>query len=146
MFNVREINREDTYDIRHKILRPHQEFDMVKYDTDNNEGSFHVGVFDGEDLICISSFCLEQFDEFDVKHQYRLRAMATLPEYRKMGAGKMAVTYAEEILISKGYDFLWCKARMSAFEYYKKLGFIQYSDVFDYVGIGPHVIMYKKLK
>ncbi len=146
MFTVREIKKEDTYELRHKILRPHQSFDMVKYDTDNYEGSFHVGVFDEKKLICIVSFCLEAFAEGDDHTaKYRLRAMATLEDYRKMGAGRLAVSFAEKRLLEKGYDFLWCKARISALGYYKKLGFIQHGEVFDYLGLGPHVIMYKNL-
>ncbi len=145
MFTVREIEKEDTYEIRHKILRPHQPFDMVKYDTDEYPGAFHLGVFDGDQLICIVSFCLEQFSKTDPSERYRLRAMATLKEYRKMGAGRLAVSFAEKVLTEKGYDFLWCKARTSALEYYKKLGFNQHGDVFDYIGLGPHVIMYKNL-
>ncbi len=146
MFTVREINKELTYDIRSLILRPNQPREAAMYETDDFAGSFHVGVFDDEKLICIVSFCLEDYDSFKPSHQYRLRAMATLEEYRNKGAGSMAVQFAEKILREREVDVLWCKARVTAMGYYKKLGFTTYGDVFDYHPIGEHIIMYKMLK
>ncbi len=145
MFKVAEISKEMTYDLRHQILRPHQDFAMVKYDTDSYAGSFHVGAFADDRLVCIVSFCLEQCDKFRVEKQYRLRAMATLPEYRRMGAGKAVVSYAEKLLMRQGFSFIWCKARTSASAYYQKLGFIEKGEPFDYPGIGEHIIMWKSL-
>lgn len=71
--------------------------------------------------------------------------MATLEAFRKIGAGRAIVKFAEEIIKERGYDFLWCKGRTTVQKYYEKLGFRPYGNVFDYPPIGPHIIMYKKL-
>lgn len=146
MFEVKMINPEMTYDIRHKILRPHQSIESCKYTTDYEEGAFHVGAFYKGKLISIASFCIEKHPDFQFEKQYRLRAMATLEEYRKLGAGKAVVNFAESIIKERNFDFLWCKARTMAQGYYEKLGFRTYGEVFDYPPIGPHIIMYKKLR
>lgn len=146
MFEVKMINPEMTYAIRHKILRPHQSIEACKYTTDYEEGAFHVGVFYKGKLISIASFCIEKHLDFQFEKQYRLRAMATLEEYRKLGAGKAVVNFAESIIKERNFDFLWCKARTTAQGYYEKLGFRTYGEVFDYPPIGPHIIMYKKLR
>lgn len=146
MFQIREINPEMTYSIRHRILRPHQTLEDCKYNTDYETGTFHVGAFYQGKLISIASFCLENYPDFPIETQYRLRAMATLEEFRKMGAGRAVIKFAESSIKEKGVDLLWCKGRATVQEYYEKLGFRAHGEVFDYPPIGPHIIMYKKLQ
>ncbi|MDR7871702.1 MAG: GNAT family N-acetyltransferase [Tissierellaceae bacterium] len=145
MFEIRKISPFETYDIRHTVLRPHQTFEDCKYDTDNEDGAFHVGAFYQGALVSVASFCAENNPEFLINKQYRLRAMATLEEYRKLGAGRLIVNHAEDIIKQLDIYFLWCKGRTSVQGYYEKLGFKVHGEVFDYPPIGPHIIMYKKL-
>lgn len=145
MFEVKIINPEMTYTLRHNILRPHQSFKDCKYTTDHEEGAFHVGAFYKGKLISIASFCIENHPDFPIDDQYRLRAMATMEEFRKLGAGRKVVNYAESVIKEKGVDFLWCKARTTVQGYYEKLGFRTHGEVFDYPPIGLHIIMYKQL-
>ncbi|MFH5836897.1 GNAT family N-acetyltransferase [Proteiniclasticum sp. C24MP] len=145
MFIIREISPRSTLQIRQKVLRPYQPVEACVYDTDDAEGSFHVGAFHDGKLVSIASFCPEHNEELEGALQYRLRAMATLPDYRRMGAGKLVVRYAEEILEAKGTEILWCKGRTSVTEYYRRLGFLPHGEVFDYPPIGPHILLCKKL-
>lgn len=145
MFEVKLINPEMTYGIRNSVLRPHQEIKDCKYDTDNENYAFHIGAFYQGKLISVASFCLEKHPYFPIKKQYRLRAMATLDNFRNLGAGRSVVNYAENLIKEQDICFLWCKGRTAVQEYYSKLGFKAYGDVFDYPPIGPHIIMYKKL-
>jgi GNAT superfamily N-acetyltransferase len=145
MIEVKQIRTEMTYDLRHKILRPHQGMEDCKYDTDDRIGSFHVGAFYQGQLISIASFCVENNPDFPMGKQYRLRAMATLEDYRRVGAGREVVRYAEDILKGNGIEFLWCKGRTTVQAYYQRLGFQAYGEVFDYPPIGPHIVMYKTL-
>ncbi|MDR7000139.1 GNAT family N-acetyltransferase [Neobacillus niacini] len=146
MLKVRKIQPEMTYDLRHQVLRPHQTIEDCKYDTDYEACAFHVGAFYQGTLISIASFCAENSPDFSIEKQYRLRAMATLEEFRKLGAGRAVVSYAEELLKEQGIDFLWCKGRTTVKEYYMRLGFKAHGEVFDYPPIGPHIVMIKKLK
>jgi|SRR5690625_2681553 len=145
MLELKKIESEMTYPLRHKILRPHQSFEACIYDTDNTSGSFHIGAFYQKELISVASFCVEKCPGLSKKKQFRLRAMATLIEFRNIGAGRAVVNYAEDILKSRNVELLWCKGRTNVQEYYEKLGFTQYGEVFDYPPIGPHILMYKNL-
>ncbi|MFS0823329.1 GNAT family N-acetyltransferase [Bacillus sp. 1P02SD] len=145
MLVVKQIAPEMTYDLRHSILRPHQPMEACMYDTDHQEGGFHVGAFYEGKLISIASFCAVSNEDFPSRNQYRLRAMATLGEYRKLGAGREVVNFAESILKEKGTELLWCLGRTSVQKYYEKLGFRPSGEVFDYPPIGPHIVMVKIL-
>lgn len=145
MFEVRKIIPEMTYSIRHSVLRPYQAIEDCKYDTDNEDNAFHVGAFYQGKLVSVASFCIENLPDFPIEKQYRLRAMATLEDFRMLGAGKSVVSYAEKLIKEKGINLLWCKGRTAVQEYYNKLGFKAHGEVFDYPPIGPHIIMYKTL-
>lgn len=71
--------------------------------------------------------------------------MATLPEFRQQGIGKAVVSHAEEKLKEHHVHYLWCKGRTSVQEYYEKIGFSSIGTPFAYPGLGPHIIMAKKL-
>ncbi|MFO1445346.1 GNAT family N-acetyltransferase [Bacillus sp. Bva_UNVM-123] len=145
MIDVRTIKPEMTYSLRHSVLRPHQTIDDCKYETDHEDGAFHIGAFYEGKLISIASFCLERNPDFPDDKQYRLRGMATLEDYRKLGAGRAIVAYFESLIKDKEVHLIWCKARTTVQAYYNKLGFIEQGEVFDYPPIGPHIVMYKKL-
>ncbi|WP_313800800.1 GNAT family N-acetyltransferase [Cytobacillus sp.] len=145
MIEIRKIKPEMTYNIRHSVLRPHQTVEDCKYETDHHADAFHVGAFYQRELISIASFCIEKNPDFRSNWQYRLRGMATLDEFRKLGAGRSLISFGENLIKEKGFNLLWCKGRTSVQEYYTKLGFQVHGEVFDYPPIGPHIIMYKQL-
>ncbi|CRK82765.1 GNAT family N-acetyltransferase [Neobacillus massiliamazoniensis] len=145
MLEVRKIKPEMTYSLRHSVLRPHQTLEDCIYDTDHADHAFHVGAFYQGKLISIASFCIEKNPNFSNEMQYRLRGMATLDEFRKLGVGRAVINYAENLLKEQGVDFLWCKGRTTVQEFYNKLGFNIQGEVFDYPPIGPHIMLYKKL-
>lgn len=145
MLFVKKILPEMTLELRHSVLRPYQPMEACLYDTDYQEGGFHVGAFYEGKLISAASFCPELNQDFSCRKQYRLRAMATHEEYRKLGAGRLVVTFAERILKENGTELLWCMGRTSVQEYYERLAFKPHGEVFDYPPIGPHIVMMKKL-
>ena len=142
--DVRIIEPELTYTLRHIVLRPNQSIEDSKYATDYEEGAFHVGAFFHGKIISVASFIIDSNSDFPNEKQYRLRQMATLEEFRNLGAGRAIVNFAENIIKERGFDFMWCKGRTTVQKYYEKLGFESHGDVFDYPPIGPHIIMYKK--
>src|SRR6185312_1651255 len=84
MLEVRKIEPELTYNLRQTILRPNQAIEDSMYDTDHDEN-----------LISVASFIADNHPDFAIENQYRLRQMATHEEYRKLGAGRAIVNYAE---------------------------------------------------
>ncbi|MEH7237548.1 GNAT family N-acetyltransferase [Bacillus sp. JJ1562] len=145
MLDVNIIEPEMTYELRHSILRPHQPIEACMYDTDFQEGGFLVGAFNKGKLISVASFCAMLNRDFLSSKQYRLRAMATLEEYRKLGAGREIVTFAESLLKEYGTELLLCMGRTNVQGYYERLGFKPHGEVFDYPPIGPHIVMWKQL-
>jgi ribosomal protein S18 acetylase RimI-like enzyme len=143
--DIKLISPADTYSLRHKVLRPHQTINDCMYPTDNDENAFHLGAYVNGELISVASYYNELDPAFKANNAYRLRGMATLPEYRGKGAGSALVADAIKIIKERNGDLLWCNARTSAADYYQKLGFDQQGEIFDLPPIGPHKLMFVKV-
>ncbi|MXV52765.1 GNAT family N-acetyltransferase [Pedobacter sp. HMF7647] len=157
---IKFISGEDTLHIRNQVLRNNlltpQE---CIFSGDDEAGSFHLGYFDDEKLVCIATFhkqnIVERPELFpqvsshlnnDNKNVYRLRGMATLPEYRGKGIGNQLVNFAIVYLRGQKVNDLWCDARKVAYRFYKSLGFEFISEEFEIPNIGPHKVMYLKIQ
>ncbi|MFB0636628.1 GNAT family N-acetyltransferase [Bacillus rugosus] len=145
MLEVKTISAEDTYEIRHRILRPHQSIEQCKYEQDHAEGTFHLGAFYEGTLISIASFFPQKQPLITASSAYRLRGMATLEGYRDQKAGSTLIKYAEQKLADRGVQAVWCNARHHVKGYYAKLGWEELGEPFEIPGIGTHIVMYKTL-
>ncbi|WP_369901038.1 GNAT family N-acetyltransferase [Bacillus manliponensis] len=145
MIEIKQIHADETYKLRHEILRPHQSLEDCKYLSDKEQSSFHLGAFIQNNLVGIASFSMEQHPSFLGDNQYRLRGMTTHPNFRKQHAGSSLIHHAKLILIERSAQFLWCNARTDVEEYYKRIGFKVHGSVFDIPSIGPHKLMYTTL-
>lgn len=105
MIEVKPINAEDTYEIRHRILRPNQPLEACMYETDLLGGTFHLGGYYRGKLISIASFHNAEHSELEGQKQYQLRGMATLEGYREQKAGSTLIRHAEELLRKKARTF-----------------------------------------
>ena len=144
-FLVKEIKPKDCYSIRHQVLWQHKSFDDCGIDIDDQAGAFHLGVYKGDELICVASFFKQSQAKFSEQHQYRLRAMATLSRVQNTGAARALLNTAFQKLKEKGQDLLWCDARIIATGFYEKLGFEKLGDSYSIPIIGLHYLMYKTL-
>jgi GNAT superfamily N-acetyltransferase len=143
---VKIISSELTHSLRHRVLWPHIEFeDSCIIDIDHREDAIHLGTFADNRLVSIGSLFAMKSPGLDHEKQYRLRAMATDPEYRGTGSGKLLVEFAIDHLRSKGVQVLWCDARLKATGFYQRLGFSIIEDVYEVPLIGPHQFMYFEL-
>ena len=77
-----------THNIRKKVLWPHIKDGNYSLSVDNDHKTFHLGTFLDNKLISIGTFVKENNPKFNCNLQYRLRAMATDENHRKIGAGK----------------------------------------------------------
>ncbi|TAH82435.1 GNAT family N-acetyltransferase [Bacillus subtilis] len=145
MLEVKTISAEDTYEIRHRILRPHQSIEQCKYEEDHAKGSFHLGAFFEGKLISIASFSPQNQPLITESPAYRLRGMATLEGYRDQKGGSTLIKHAEEKLAENGVQAVWCNARSHVKGYYLKLGWEELGEPFEIPGIGTHIVMYKTL-
>lgn len=142
---VQFIRTADTYPLRLKVLRPGGVLEDTHFANDRLEGSFHLGVFKDDRCISIGSFYPEPHKELLGWKQYRLRGMATDPEYQGKGAGKKLMLFALDHLKAQKADRLWCNARLIALPFYERFGFEVKGDEFDIPGIGPHFLMHRKV-
>lgn len=144
--SARFISSLETHSLRHNVLWPHLPSpEVCTIDIDNRKDAFHVGVFDEERLISIGSFFAMSSPRLEMNLQYRLRAMATDPSYRRMRAGEKLIEFAIDKLRSEGVQVLWCDARLIAVPFYESLGFSKLPDVYEVPLIGPHHFMWKEL-
>lgn len=141
------ISANSTIDLRTRVLRPGQPIELCHYPEDNLASTFHVGVMNQKgQVICNGTFMQQTHEHFpEAKLPYRLRGMATDPLFQKQGLGSLVIHKALAILNEKKSDLLWFNARISAEEFYTKLGFKPIGEIFEIPSVGPHKVMYKWL-
>jgi GNAT superfamily N-acetyltransferase len=133
-------------DLRMRVLRPLHPAEMCRYPEDNLATTFHLGIFLGGKVICNGTFMQQacaQPELANAKLPYRLRGMATDPGFQGQGYGREIILAAEKELAVIGADLLWFNARVSAENFYAKLGYKVVGEIFDIDTIGAHKIMYK---
>ena len=145
MIQIRRIAPKECYPIRHKVLWQHKNIDDCGIAIDDQEDAFHLGAYLNDKLVCIGSFVKQIHAEFSAPRQYRLRAMATLPEAQNMGLAKILLEKSFNELKLHDIDLLWCDARIVAKGFYSKLGFVTNGDSYEIPIIGTHYLMYKKI-
>jgi len=145
-FTIRQISAAETIPLRHSVLRPHQSVDACHYPGDDDPKNFHLGAFKADKLISIASYFLENHPDLKGTPQYRLRGMATDPDFRNMSAGTLLIKKGNEVLMEKQVPVWWCNARVSAAGYYEKLGLKKLGPQFEIVPIGMHWVMYEELQ
>ena len=142
---VLRINATDTYDIRAHMLRPGLPKEESVWPRDEEEQTFHLGAFLEGKLCSVASFYFENNPVFEDENQYRLRGMATLPDYQGKGMSSELLKMAFPIIKQNFCSILWCNARTNATGFYQKVGFEKVGDEFEIPGIGPHVLMFKRI-
>lgn len=145
MYKIHTVPLEVIIPLRHKVLRAGRPIAECTYQEDAVEGCFHVASFDEDKVIGIASFYPESHALEPSKHAWRLRGMATDPEYRHQGVGAQLLHHGILQCSQKGGEVLWCNARTEAVPFYSKLNFVIKGDEFQLPGIGPHYFMSKTL-
>ncbi|MCE3013501.1 MAG: GNAT family N-acetyltransferase [Proteobacteria bacterium] len=140
---VLRVSVRDTYPLRHQMLRPHGTLADCVFKGDDDELTFHLGAFIDGKLVSVASFYFENKDIFEAAHpyQYRLRGMATLPEFQGQGLSSALLKTAFPLIKQNQCTLLWCNARVSAEGFYQKVGFKGQGDVFPIPTIGDHRLM-----
>ncbi len=144
-FNIKQIPPEETYIVRHPILRAGHPIESCVFDGDNLETTFHIGIFSEEKLLGVCSFFNNNHPSFSEKKQYQLRGMAIVESYQKQGLGQLLLKHGESILKTKHADLVWCNARETAIHFYAKNEFQITGNPFNIETVGIHYVMYKPL-
>ncbi len=137
---VRFIAPQETLELRSKVLRNNLPVTDCVFPTDEVDGAFHLGCFVEGQLVSIASFFPNQYKGKSTPG-YQLRGMATSTEQVGKGYGAKLIDFALSQLNATNATYLWCNARTSAIEFYKKKGFELVSSEFEIEGVGPHYEM-----
>ena len=143
--NIKLVEAKDIRLLRHKMLRQGKKFSTTSYNRDNEENTFHLAAFLGDEIVSCGTFYPEKTDRIYSKNSYRLRGMATDVNFRRKGFGRELMLASFQKLKLLKADILWCNARLVAISFYKSLGFKIIGDIFDIKEIGPHYYMYKEI-
>jgi len=139
---IRSINVTETYDLRHRILRPHQALSECAYPYDTAPDALHIGGFLNGQLIGIGSILPDAREDASQPTSWRIRGMAVLEDIRGSGAGGKILQALFKYAHTQSLPAeIWCNGRVNVKGFYKHFGFVQEGDLFDVPGIGPHVLM-----
>jgi ribosomal protein S18 acetylase RimI-like enzyme len=147
---VKRVPAHKTWELRQRVLRPHQRIEEMNYFGDHDAETAHFGAYIGDELLSIGSIYLAPLKSQhatlpDDGKAWQLRGMATAPGRSGGGLGSAVLRAAIEHATSKGGSVMWCHARQGALHFYEKYGFVSVSSVFELAGIGPHQVMTRKL-
>jgi GNAT superfamily N-acetyltransferase len=143
---IKFITADDVLPLRNEVLREGRlTLDECRFPGDDAEGAFHLGYYVGEALACIASFHPQEYTGYPGK-AYQLRGMATTEKHRSQGLGNQLVNFAIVYMRGQKVNYCWCNARKKAAMFYKSLGFEIISPEFEVPNIGPHYVMYVKIR
>lgn len=143
--NVRRIELRVIRQLRHDLLRPHQEPWEIVFEGDDAHDTLHVGAFNEDVLVGIASVMRESPPGDEDPNAWRLRGMATVPAVRGQGYGGALLERCLRHAIDRGGDLAWCTARVPAAGFYRRYAFESVGEVFDVPSIGPHILMARRL-
>ena len=142
---IKEISAQETFIVRHPVLRKGKPIESCIFDGDNLETTHHFGLYDNENLTGIISLFLTFNPIFAEKRQAQIRGMAVLEEHQKKGFGETLVSYCEEYCLSKNIELIWFNARTEAVGFYKKMKYQTIGKHFNIPNVGEHLVMFKKI-
>jgi GNAT superfamily N-acetyltransferase len=143
---IQEIQFQETFPVRHRVLRQGKPIESCFFDGDDNESTVHFGLFDQQECIGVASIFKNKNASFKNDVQYQLRGMAVLEHFQKKGFGEQLVKYIEDHIQLKEATLLWFNARVTAVAFYEKLGFVKRGAAFDIPDVGMHYLMAKEYK
>ncbi|HTN46539.1 MAG TPA: GNAT family N-acetyltransferase [Flavipsychrobacter sp.] len=125
-------------DLRNRMLRVPLGMNLFEEDLSRDVDDVILTAYEKDHLIgCVM---LKPLNEKEVK----LRAMAVDEEFQGRGIGRRLVEHAEDLARQKGFETIVLNARVTAKEFYNRMGYDTVSDEFIEVTI-PHVAMQKHI-
>ncbi|HZG17866.1 MAG TPA: GNAT family N-acetyltransferase [Candidatus Bathyarchaeia archaeon] len=123
--DIRIIEKEQAWQLRHKVMWPEKDFDYVKL-IDDDEGT-HYGLFEGKQLISVVSL-------FFRGAEAQFRKFATLASHQNKGYGSKLLNYVLGEAERKGMKRVYCNARRDKASFYEKFGLSKTGTTFSKSG------------
>lgn len=106
--------------LRGDTLRPGLPPSASVYPQDELPDTVHLAVVhEGRVIGCLTLFP----ESYGGQPAWRLRGMATDPEWSGFGCGRALLREATRIVQANAGEVLWCNARTSVLDFYRKSGF-----------------------
>ena len=99
--NISLVNAEKIRPLRNLVLRPNLPVETTYYDLDDHKETFHLASIIDKKIISIGSFYPENDKDIKSINGYRLRGMATHPDFRRISAATKLMIAAFKILEEK---------------------------------------------
>lgn len=143
---IKKIAASATFEVRHPVLRNGKPIESCRFEGDDLPSTQHFGLYEKNHLVGVISVFEKKNALFSDENQAQIRGMAVLETNQKKGFGRLLVEYCENILQMEHKSLIWFNARENAVGFYKKLGYKTIGNIFEIEGVGPHYVMYKKLR
>ena len=142
---IKKITAQETFIVRHPVLRPGKPISECLFNEDNNPSSIHLGLEINGHIISVISALPIQCENFPFIMSMRLRGIATLKEHQRKGFGsRLIIDIEKRVFNLKKIGLIWLNARISANIFYENLGYKAIGKTFDIQGIGIHQRYNKK--
>ncbi|MFB9110455.1 GNAT family N-acetyltransferase [Flavobacterium gyeonganense] len=142
---IKEISSQETFILRHPVLRKGKPIETCIFEGDDLQTTHHFGLFDNSDLIGIISLFFKTNPIFAENLQAQIRGMAIAQAHQKKGYGESLFKHCEAYCISNEFHLIWFNARVAAVGFYKKMGYKVKGNSFEIPDVGKHYLMYKKI-
>jgi GNAT superfamily N-acetyltransferase len=119
-----ELRPEDTHALRRRVLRDGTASDVVEFDGDTLDTTFHLGLRLGGDVVAVSTWLARRYPDRPAEPGYQLRGMATDPRHRGQGLGTRLLEAGLDRCRDTGATLVWARARDSALAFYERHGFV----------------------
>lgn len=125
-YSIEIITPELTWNIRHQVLYPNLPIEAAQVEDDFR--GIHYGIFSNNQLRGVVSV-------FENEDNLLFRKLAIVAEHQNEQYGSILlnhiIVHAEKV----GVKYIWCNARVSAINFYKKFGFYTTGNTFTKNGI-----------
>jgi len=131
MISIEQIRPELTWRLRQRVLYPAEKLYDMQMDEDNY--GYHFGAFENNELVGVVSL-------FQKDKDFQFRKFAVDESMQNKGIGTKLLNFIIHFSKTGGGDRIWCNARLSAVDFYLKLGFSQTGTFFSKNGFDYEIM------
>lgn len=144
-YEVRRILPKETWALRSAVLWPEKSPDSsCAMDVDEAPRVVHFGVLSRGEVLSIGTFMPQKHPGLQSEIGVRLRAMATHPDHRGRGLGRLLIRHAEQQLKEAGEGGIWADARKVALGFYGGLEWEVTGPFYEVPKRGPHRLVWTR--